>query len=124
MTVAPAKRILVVDDNADAAESLAVLLALQGHETRLALTGAEALEAAWAFGPDVALLDLGLPAMDGYELAARLRAMPQLRGIRLVALTGYGRSEDRQRTRAAGFDDHLVKPVDLAALTRALSRSH
>jgi PAS domain S-box-containing protein len=93
---APAKRILVVDDNADAAESLAILLALQGHETRVALSGAEALEAAGAFRPEA---------------------------IRLVALTGYGRPEDRQRTRQAGFDDHLVKPVDLAALTRALSPS-
>jgi signal transduction histidine kinase/DNA-binding response OmpR family regulator len=116
----PSRRILVVDDNADAADSLAILLGLQGHETRIAQSGPEALEAAAAFGPDIALLDLGLPGMDGYELAARLRAMAQLRHIRLVALTGYGRSEDRQRTQAAGFDDHLVKPVDLAALTRSL----
>ncbi|MDE2051247.1 MAG: response regulator, partial [Gammaproteobacteria bacterium] len=117
------KRVLVVDDNADAAESLAMLLSLQGHETRVALSGREALEAMETFRPDVALLDLGLPKPDGYELAARIRAMPQLRGIRLVALTGYGRSEDRQRTEAAGFDDHLVKPVDLAALTRTLAHS-
>lgn len=115
------KRVLVVDDNADAAESLAMLLDLQGHTTRVALSGQEALEAVTEFRPDVALLDLGLPKLDGYELAARLRALPQLRGLRLVALTGYGRSEDRQRTRAAGFDDHLVKPVDLATLTRALN---
>jgi signal transduction histidine kinase len=116
-------RILVVDDNADAAESLAMLLGLQGHETRVALSGREALEAVESFRPDVALLDLGLPTLDGYELAARLRAIPRLVGVRLVALTGYGRSEDRQRTRAAGFDEHLVKPVDLAALTRALVSS-
>jgi CheY-like chemotaxis protein len=114
------KRILIVDDNADAAESLAMLLGLQGHETRVALSGKEALAGAEGFAPDVALLDLGLPEMDGFELAARLRAMPQLAAIRLVALTGYGRSEDRQRTQAAGFDEHLVKPVDLAALARAL----
>lgn len=120
----PSKRVLVVDDNADAAQSLAMLLGLQGHETRVALSGREALAAVEAFRPDVALLDLGLPVLDGYQLAARLRAQPQLRGLRLVALTGYGRSEDRQRTRAAGFDDHLVKPVDLAALTRTLSDSH
>ncbi|HVC30352.1 MAG TPA: ATP-binding protein [Steroidobacteraceae bacterium] len=119
-TDAPPKRILVVDDNSDAAEALAVLLGLQGHETRAALSGREALEAAETFRPEVALLDLGLPGMDGYELAARLRAMPQLRGIRLVALTGYGRSEDRLRTQGAGFDDHLVKPVELAALARTL----
>ena len=117
------KRVLVVDDNADAAESLAMLLDLQGHATRVVLSGREALETVEAFAPDVALLDLGLPKLDGYELATRLRAMPQLRGIRLVALTGYGRSEDRQRTQAAGFDDHLVKPVDLATLTRALGES-
>lgn len=121
---APPKRILIVDDNADAAESLAVLLGLQGHETRVALSGHEALQHAQAFRPDIALLDLGLPTMDGYELATRLRALPQLRGIRLVALTGYGRSEDRERTQAAGFDDHLVKPVDLGALTRALNPAH
>jgi signal transduction histidine kinase len=119
-----AKRILVVDDNADAAESLAMLLSLQGHETRVALSGKEALEGVETFAPDVALLDLGLPEMDGYELAARLRAMGKLPDILLVALTGYGRSEDRQKTQAAGFDDHLVKPVDLAALARALDRSH
>jgi signal transduction histidine kinase len=117
----PPKRVLVVDDNADAAECVAMLLALQGHEARVALSGREALEAVEAFRPDIALLDLGLPNLDGYELATQLRAMPQLRGIRLVALTGYGRPEDRQRTQAVGFDDHLVKPVDLAALTRALS---
>jgi len=115
------KRILVVDDNADAAESLAMLLGLQGHETRVALNAQEALEVVAIFRPDIALLDLGLPTMDGYELATRLRAMPQLRGIRLVALTGYGRSEDRQKTQAAGFDDHLVKPVDMGALMRALT---
>ena len=113
-----------MDDNADAAESIAMLLGLQGHETRVALSGREALEAVEVFRPDVALLDLGLPTLDGYELAARLRAMPQLPGLRLVALTGYGRSEDRQRTRAAGFDEHLVKPVDLPALMRALAGSH
>jgi signal transduction histidine kinase len=117
------KRILVVDDNADAAESLAMLLNLKGHETRVALRGGEALEQAETFKPDVALLDLGLPEMDGYELAARLRAVPGLQAIRLVALTGYGRSEDRQRTQAAGFHGHLVKPVDLAALGRALGDS-
>jgi signal transduction histidine kinase/DNA-binding response OmpR family regulator len=117
------KRVLVVDDNADAAESLAMLLSLQGHETRVAFSGREALEAVATFRPDVALLDLGLPRPDGYEVAARMRAMPSLRGIRLVALTGYGRIEDRHRTEAAGFDDHLVKPVDLAALTRALAHS-
>jgi signal transduction histidine kinase len=122
-TETPPKRILIVDDNADAAESLAVLLGLQGHETRVALSGPEALETVETFGPDVALLDLGLPGMDGYQLAARLRATPRLEGVRLVALTGYGRSEDRERTQAAGFDDHLVKPVDLAALARALGRT-
>jgi signal transduction histidine kinase/DNA-binding response OmpR family regulator len=118
------KRILVVDDNADAAESLAMLLSLQGHEARVALHGEEALAKARGFKPDVAFLDLGLPDMNGYELAARLRTMPELQAMRLVALTGYGRSEDRHRTQAAGFDEHLVKPVDLAALARALGHFH
>jgi CheY-like chemotaxis protein len=74
-----------------------------------------------AFSPEVALLDIGLPGMDGYEVAHRLRARPDLDGLRLVALTGYGQMEDRDRTRAAGFDDHLVKPVDLGALERILA---
>ncbi|HEV7135056.1 MAG TPA: response regulator [Steroidobacteraceae bacterium] len=117
---AAGRRVLVVDDNQDAALSLAALLDLQGHATRVAFSGREALERIESFHPDVALLDLGLPEMDGYELAGRLRALPVASRIRLIALTGYGQAEDRQRTHRAGFDDHLVKPVDLAALERTL----
>ncbi|HEU5134300.1 MAG TPA: ATP-binding protein [Steroidobacteraceae bacterium] len=117
---AESRRVLVVDDNADAADSLSVLLTFQGHLTQVAYSAQEALACVEAFRPDVGLLDIGLPEMNGYELATKLRAIPGLNGMRLVALTGYGQAEDYQRTQAAGFDDHLVKPVDLAKLERAL----
>jgi signal transduction histidine kinase/DNA-binding response OmpR family regulator len=113
-------RVLVVDDNRDAADSLSMLLALQGHTPEVAYSGDEAIQRAENFRPEVALLDIGLPGMSGYELAQRLRAMPQLAGIRLVAITGYGQPEDYQRTREAGFDEHLVKPIDHRALQRSL----
>ena len=118
--VAP-RRVLIVDDNVDAATSLSMLLTLRGHETQVAYGAKEALTLIETFEPDVGLLDIGLPEMNGYELAARLRASPGLNGLRLVALTGYGQAEDSQRAYAAGFDDHLVKPVDLTALERALA---
>jgi CheY-like chemotaxis protein/anti-sigma regulatory factor (Ser/Thr protein kinase) len=117
----PHRRVLVVDDNADAADSVVMLLTLLGQETEVAYSGKEALERLESFRPDFVLLDLGLPGMDGYEVARKIRAMTQFRDIRLVALTGYGQSEDRQRTQAAGFDDHLVKPVDSTILERSLS---
>jgi CheY-like chemotaxis protein len=110
--------VLVVDDNADAAELLAVALAGAGHDVRVAHDGPSALEVARAFVFDVALLDLGLPAMDGLELGERLRASGQ-QGM-LVAVTGYGQEADRERTREAGFCAHLVKPVDLAAILSAV----
>ena len=103
---------LVVDDNVDAAESLAMLLRMSGHEVRTAYTGPTALEAAAAHPPDVVLLDIGLPGMDGYEVARRLRQDPRLEGVRLVAMTGYGDEADRRLAQEAGFDQHLVKPVD------------
>src|SRR5262249_9134790 len=106
------KRVLVVDDNADAAHSLAAVLRHWGHDVRVCHDGPSALAAAGAQVPDVVLRDVGLPVMDGYELARRLRAGPATAGAVLVALTGYGRDEDRQRTHAAGCDFHLVKPVD------------
>jgi PAS domain S-box-containing protein len=117
----PPRRVLIVDDNVDAADSLAMLLSHAGHETQVAYSGREALERVECFEPQLALLDIGLPEMDGYELASRLRALPRLSRTRLIALTGYGQSEDRKRSQEAGFDDHLVKPVDLAALERALA---
>jgi len=119
----PPRRVLIVDDNADAANSLAALLHLQGHETRAVYTGQEALKCVESFRPHVAFIDIGLPVMDGYELAQRLREGSDRTPLRLVALTGYGQLEDRKRSQAAGFDHHLVKPVDLATLERALSPS-
>lgn len=109
-------RILVVDDNMDTAESTALLLQLEGHEVQTALDGPSALEAATMFHPQIVLLDIGLPGLDGYEVARRLRALPELEGALLVAMTGYGQDEDRDRSRTAGFDGHLVKPVDLDRL--------
>jgi two-component system CheB/CheR fusion protein len=114
-------RVLVVDDHEDATASLGILLRLMGHDVRVANDGASAIEAACAFRPEVVLLDIGMPVMDGYEVARRLRREPSCDGARLIALTGYGRDEDRQRSRSAGFDDHLVKPVDLESLRRLLN---
>ena len=113
-------RMLLVEDNADARESLAALLRLEGHEIHVAPDGARGLEAAKALAPHAVLVDIGLPDMDGYELARRLRADPALRAARLVALTGYGTQEDRRRALAAGFDRHLAKPVDLETLQEVL----
>jgi signal transduction histidine kinase/DNA-binding response OmpR family regulator len=115
------QRILIVDDNADAAETLALLLESSGHVTRVSLSSQDALAFAEAFEPQVALLDIGLPGMNGYELAQRFRRAPKLKAVRLIALTGYGLAEDRQRALAAGFDAHLVKPVDLPALERTVA---
>lgn len=106
------RKILLVEDNADVAESTSLLLTLVGHEVRHARDGVQALRMAAAFEPDVVLLDIGLPLMDGYEVARRLRAMPRTRGALLLALTGYGQPADRQRGKDAGFDGHLLKPVD------------
>jgi CheY-like chemotaxis protein len=118
-----AARILLVDDNRDAAESLAMLLRLSGHEVAVAYDGPGGLEAAAAHRPEFALLDITLPGMDGYELARRLRRQPDLEGAVLVALTGWGQAEARRRSQEAGFDHHLVKPVDLAALRQLLVRA-
>jgi CheY-like chemotaxis protein len=115
------KRILIVDDNADSANSLAQVLGLDGHVAEPVYSGAEALQWAVAFKPEVVLLDLGLPDIDGYEVARRLRAQPDFANVRIVALTGYGQSEDLRRTREAGFDHHLTKPLDFGALARLLT---
>ena len=115
-----AKRILVVDDNVDAVESLAMLLKADGHDVRTAHDGARALELAESFHPELIVLDIGLPGMNGYELAQRIRARPDLGAPTLVALTGYGQQEDRKRARAAGFDHHFIKPADVGALQRLL----
>jgi CheY-like chemotaxis protein len=114
------RRVMIVDDNHDAAASLAMLLSLEGHETFTAFTAGDALADAPRFRPDVILLDIGLPEMDGYQVARLLRTMVELEGTRFVALSGYGTSGDRQRAHAAGFDDHLVKPVEFESLLRVL----
>lgn len=116
------RRILVADDNPDALESLATLLELGGHEVFSAANGALALESAERHLPEVALLDIGMPKLDGYEVARRIRAQPWGRRITLVALTGWGQESDRRRSGEAGFDSHLVKPLDLDKLTALLER--
>jgi two-component system, sensor histidine kinase len=113
------KRILVVDDNSDAANSLAELLRLDGHETEAVYSAQAAIQHAVSFGPDVVLLDIGLPEMDGYQVAQHIRQAAH--GIRIIALTGYGRTEDMLRARAVGFDAHMVKPVDFDALERVIA---
>lgn len=114
------RRILVVDDNVDGAESLAMLLELEGHTTKTAHNGAGALEAATAFKPQVVFLDIGLPDINGYEVARRIRKDPSLEGIVLVALTGWGADDDRQQAKDAGFDQHLTKPVEASAVDDVL----
>ena len=114
-------RILIVEDNADARESLARLLRLQRHEVQTAENGEQGLALARAGGADVVVLDIGLPDVDGYEIARRLKADPATRHLWLVAVTGYGTQDDRKRALAAGFDEHLAKPVEpdeLEALLR------
>jgi PAS domain S-box-containing protein len=116
------RRVLVVDDSADAADSLAMLLEHEGHEVTTAYSASAALEVAGRVHPDVAFIDIGLPQMDGYEVARRLRAAEHGHEIRLVALTGYGQPDDREEARRAGFDHHLVKPADLRSVGAILAQ--
>jgi PAS domain S-box-containing protein len=115
-------KVLVVDDNRDAAESLAMVLEAGGHDVKVAFGSEEALQVAPGWKPDLVLLDIGLPGMDGYEVARRLRAEPALSGVDLVALTGYGQPSDQQRALEAGFSHHLVKPAPLEEIQRLLRR--
>ena len=117
----PARRVLVVDDNEDAAESLAALLRLFGHEASVAFDGEQALEVAERTQPDLVLLDLGMPRMDGHEVARRMRAAPWGASLRIVALSGFGDTSDRVRSMEAGCNDHLVKPVSPADLEQVLA---
>jgi CheY-like chemotaxis protein len=117
------RRILVVDDNHDSADSLAALLSLGGHETHTANDGEHAISEAAKLRPDVILLDIGLPRLDGYDTCRRIREQPWGRNMVIVALTGWGEEEDRRQATQAGFDGHLVKPVDHNALN-ALMASH
>jgi PAS domain S-box-containing protein len=115
------RRVLVVDDNIDAANSLAMMLKLVGNEVRLAYDGVEAVEAAAEYRPDVILLDIGMPTLNGYDACRRIREHPWGRKPFIVALTGWGQEEDKRRSRDAGFDSHVVKPVDLNALQQLLA---
>ncbi|HEU5181711.1 MAG TPA: ATP-binding protein, partial [Candidatus Polarisedimenticolia bacterium] len=118
----PTRRILIVDDNKDAADSLGMLMRMLGHEVHTAHDGLEAVGAAATFQPEVVLLDIGLPKLSGYEAAGRIREQKGLTGVRLVALTGWGQSEDRRRSQEAGFDFHLTKPVEIDLLQEILAQ--
>ena len=115
------RRILIVDDNTDSARSLAILQTRRGHVTQTAFTGPAAVTTAAEFLPEVVLLDIGLPGMDGFAVARQLRAMPALQGVFIIAMSGYGHGKDRAEAKAAGFDEYLVKPVDLAQLREWLA---
>jgi CheY-like chemotaxis protein len=115
-------RILIVEDSRDTAESLGMLLEMLGYEVAVAETGPAGVQRALDWRPDIVLCDIGLPGLDGYGVAAALRANPATARVRLIAITGYGRDEDRCRSLAAGFDAHLIKPVDPAVLQRLLVR--
>jgi PAS domain S-box-containing protein len=119
-----AKRILVVDDNVDAATTLQLLLKSLGHEACAVYDGQQALSMALSFRPDVVLLDIGMPGLDGYEVARRLRALKRGKPLRIVAITGWGQEADRMKSREAGFDVHLVKPVDPTVLTSAIANNN
>uniref|UniRef100_UPI0028D1509E ATP-binding response regulator n=1 Tax=Massilia timonae TaxID=47229 RepID=UPI0028D1509E len=121
---AHALKVLVVDDNVDAAQVLAMYVGAAGHEVAVEHDPFAALARAGTFAPDACLLDIGLPGMDGHELARRLRALPATFGALLVAVTGYGQAQDREASRSAGFDHHLVKPVDMGELERILAAAN
>jgi CheY-like chemotaxis protein len=111
----------VVDDNVDAAESMALLLRVSGYDVQTAHTGPTGVETASAYLPNIVLLDIGLPGLNGYEVARSLRRNPQLKDTRLIALTGYGRESDVQLGEEAGFDAHLIKPVDLKTVLELIT---
>jgi CheY-like chemotaxis protein len=115
------RRLLIVDDNQDAANSLALLLSMKGHEVKVAFSGSAALDITMSYSPEVVFLDIGMPGMDGYEVARRMRQQPGLEKVVLAALTGWGQQEDRRRTMEAGFNHHLVKPPELKLLEGVLA---
>jgi CheY-like chemotaxis protein len=121
-TPAPRRRILIADDNVDAAVSLSLLLELMGHEPRIAHDGLAALEVAEEFRPDLVLLDIGMPRLNGYETVQRLAKRPWAAATVMVALTGWGQKSDRERAKEAGFHQHLVKPVDPDVLSNVLAQ--
>ena len=120
VTAAPSRRVLIVEDSPDGREMLSALLAAWGHQVEAAADGAEGVRKALGWQPEVALVDIGLPLVDGYEVARRLRAALHGR-VRLIALTGYGSPEDRAQALASGFDAHLTKPADPEALRRLVA---
>ena len=114
-------RILAVDDNQDAVDILARTLQLKGHEVQTAYDGIEAVDVAARFKPDIVLLDIGLPRLSGYDVARRIRQLPDGKSTILIAITGWGQEEDRRQSQQSGFDMHLVKPVDPIALLKLLA---
>src|SRR6185503_13390742 len=119
------QRVLVVDDNIDAAESIAVLLRLEGHEVKTVSDGAQAIACSQVFAPSAVLLDIGLPGMNGYDVARRLRDMPETKSALFIALTGYGQREDREAAAEAGFHHHFIKPADPRAIHAVkIGRAH
>ncbi len=116
-------RLLIVDDNSDAASTLANLQKRSGHDTRVAFTGPAALEIARVFLPEIILLDIGLPGMDGFKVARKIRQLPALADALIIAMSGYGRENDLQRSQAAGINHYLVKPWKLSALPQII-KSH
>jgi CheY-like chemotaxis protein len=119
----PGRRVLVVDDNDDSADTLAMMLRLEGHETAVAYNGAEAVRLAESFRPEVVILDIGLPILTGHHVAKLIRAQPWGRDMVLIALTGWGQGEDRRKSAETGIDVHLVKPADPVELRRLVSES-
>jgi CheY-like chemotaxis protein len=115
-------RVLVVDDNHDSADSCAMLLEFSGHTVRVAYDGASALKIAYEFRPEAALVDIGMPLIDGYEVVARIRALPWGTQSTLIAMTGWGQEEDKRRSLNAGFDHHLTKPIDVDRLAALLEQ--
>ncbi len=115
------RRILVVDDNLDSAESMSLLLEISGHDVRTAHDGVAAVETASSFRPEIVLLDIGLPKLNGYEAARKIRSEDWGKSMYLMALTGWGQDKDRERSKEAGFDCHLVKPIDPVELMKRLA---
>lgn len=118
-----ARRVLLVDDSVDAAEAMSMLLETLGHEVRTLHDGPSALAAVDEFAPEVVILDIGLPGMDGFQIAREMRTRPSTKTALMIALTGYGGESDRQRSRDAGFDFHLVKPVSFTAIEDVIAKS-
>jgi CheY-like chemotaxis protein len=114
------RRIVVADDNEDSAQSFALLLSFSGHEVRIAHDGEQALDTMREFRPDVAFLDIGMPRLSGYQVAEMVRAEPWGREMKLIAVTGWGQADDKVRAQSAGFDQHLVKPIDSTDIDRLL----